>query len=252
MCIRDRSCESNFSEITSFENRECTFQPKQLSDNYETLGIVMEPTLSIPRKSSKNSIVFQALITNTNNTEMTIKAGTELGTLEDISQSDQISLSEKDFKTLANNVVLSGSNQSENEVTFEKQEGSEIHTFFMQSTEVNSIFNRRENTEKETTLEDGSIRTQLTSNVEDMLECETYIDPNELLDKEEKLDISMADFSSVPEEMKSSVMDIVGNEMKQVWSKHKWDIGRTDKITHEIKTEPGAVSYTHLTLPTKA
>ena len=233
------SCESNFSEITSFENRECTFQPKQLSDNYETLGIVMEPTLSIPRKSSKNSIVFQALITNTNNTEMTIKAGTELGTLEDISQSDQISLSEKDFKTLANNVVLSGSNQSENEVTFEKQEGSEIHTFFMQSTEVNSIFNRRENTEKETTLEDGSIRTQLTSNVEDMLECETYIDPNELLDKEEKLDISMADFSSVPEEMKSSVMDIVGNEMNQVWSKHKWDIGRTDKITHEIKTEPG-------------
>ena len=65
------TCESNFSEITSYENRECSFQPKKLEDSHETLGIIMEPTLSIPRKTSKNSIVFQALITNTNNTNET-------------------------------------------------------------------------------------------------------------------------------------------------------------------------------------
>ena len=233
------TCESNFTEITSLENRECTFQPKQLSDNHETLGIVMEPTLSIPRKSSKKSIVFQALMTNTNNTTMTIKAGTELGTLEDISQNEQISMSEQDFRTLAHNIILSETKQTENEVIFEKEQESALHTFSMQPTEINSIFNRRENTEKETTLEDGSIRTQLISNVEDILECETCIEPNELLDKEEQLDISMADFTSVPEEMKSSVMDIVDNEMKGVWSRHKWDIGRTNRIAHEIKTETG-------------
>ena len=116
-----------------------------------------------------------------------------------------------------------------------------LHTFSIEedSVNVNSIFNRKEDTERHTIMEDGSTRTQLTSNVEDILGCETYIDPNELLDKEEQLDISMADFSSVPEELKDKLMNIVGNELKDVWSKHKWDIGRTERVKHEIKTEPG-------------
>ena len=91
------TCESDFTEITSLENRECTFNPKVLSDNHETYGLALEPTLSIPEKSSDKSITFYAIITNTNNTEMVLKAGTTLGTLEDISQNEKISVAEKDF-----------------------------------------------------------------------------------------------------------------------------------------------------------
>ena len=234
------TCESDFTEITSLENRECTFNPKILSDNHETYGLALEPTLSIPEKSSDKSITFYAIITNTNNTEMVLKAGTTLGTLEDISQNEKISVAEKDFRTLAHTVMLTNSETSEN-IKFTKEEGCDLHTFSIEedSIAVNSIFNRKENTEKETIMEDGSTRTQLTSNIEDMLECETYIDPNELLDKEEQLDITMADFSSVPEELKDELMNIVGNELKDIWSKHKWDIGRTQKVKHEIKTKPG-------------
>ena len=40
---------------------------------------------------------------------------------------------------------------------------------------------------KKKKMEDGSTRTQLTANVEDILDCETIIDPTDLLDKQEKL-----------------------------------------------------------------
>ena len=234
------TCESEFTEITSLENRECTFNPKVLSDNHETYGLALEPTLSIPEKSSNKSVTFFAIITNTNNTDMVLKAGTKLGTLEDISQNEKISVTEKDFRTLAHTVVLPN-NETNGNIKFTKEEGCNLHTFSIEedSVNVNSIFNRKEDTERHTIMEDGSTRTQLTSNVEDILGCETYIDPNELLDKEEQLDISMADFSSVPEELKDKLMNIVGNELKDVWSKHKWDIGRTERVKHEIKTEPG-------------
>ena len=238
--IVELTCESNFSEITSFERRECTFQPKPLSENHETLGLIMEPTLSIPTKSSNKSITFKAMISNTNNTHMTLRAGTELGTLEDISQHEAISLSENDFRTLATNMVITDRLADSEDVIFEKEEGKEVHTFHLQ-TEVNSTFNRRENTEEDIPMEDGSIRTQLKANVEDILECETYIDPNELLDKEEQLDITMADFSSVPEDLKDDLMNIVGNELNNIWSKHKWDIGRTERVKHEINTKPGLI-----------
>ena len=234
------TCESEFKEITSLENKECTFNPKTLSDNHETYGLTLEPTLSIPTKTSDKSITFFTIIANTNNTEMTLKAGTILGSIEDISQNEKIKVSEKDFRTLTNTVVLSGNETAKN-INFTKEEGCNIHTFNFEedSVSVNSIFNRKEKIEKDTEMEDGSTRTQLTSNIEDMLECETYIDPNELLDKEENLDITMADFTSVPEELKDKLMDIVGNELKDIWSKHKWDIGKTQRLQHEIKTKPG-------------
>ena len=234
------TCESEFKEITSLENRECTFNPKTLSDKHDTYGLTLEPTLTIPTKSSEKSITFMAMITNTNNMDMTLKAGTRLGTLEDISQNEKISVTEKDFRTLAHTVILPGDKTSAN-INFTKEDGCNLHTFNIEenSASVNSIFNRKENTEEQIIMRDGSTRTQLTSNIEDMLECETYIEPNELLDKEEPLDITMADFSSVPGNLKDNLMDIVGKELKEVWSKHKWDIGRTERIQHEIITKPG-------------
>ena len=36
-------------------------------------------------------------------------------------------------------------------------------------------------------------------------------------------------------------MNIVGNELNNIWSKHKWDIGRTERVKHEINTKPGLI-----------
>ena len=79
----------------------------------------------------------------------------------------------------------------------------------------------------------------MTAEIEDILECETAIDPSDLLDKEEALEISMANFKSVPDDMMKELTDIVKHEMKDVWAKHKWDIGLTHKIKHDIQTEEG-------------
>ncbi len=73
--------------------------------------------------------------------------------------------------------------------------------------------------------------------MEDILNCETVIDPSDLLDNEEKLDITMAIYTGVPEELKKELMDIIQQKMKDVWSQNKWDIGVTNKLKHDIQTE---------------
>ena len=196
--------ESNTNEITSLNNSECIFQPNTLAlADHQKYGIVMHPALTITKKISENEVELIALITNTNNEPMTLKANTIVGEIEDISNNKMtIPMQEDDFKTLANHIELQedhNSTQMEN-IEFYTSEESGIFTFEMQpdseEIEINSIFNRKENIEKETRLSDGSIRTQMTAEIEDILECETAIDPSDLLDKAETLDISMANFTS--------------------------------------------------------
>ena len=236
-------CESNFTEISTYDKKECLFQPINLSNDHQSYGLILEPVLTKPNKRDTKSISFYAMITNTNNEHMTLKAGTTVGNLEDISNSNNVSVSTTDFKTLVYNMEILGDIDSNKRVEYHKQENSELHTFTIHNNnvEINSMFNRREGTEKDTYEPDGSIKTQMTANVEDILGNETYIDPSELLDQDEPLDVSMADFKSVPEEHMPELMNIVGNEMKDIWSKHKWDIGKTDRIKHDIQTKEGVV-----------
>ena len=236
-------CESNFTEISTYDKKECLFQPINLSNDHQNYGLILEPVLTKPNKKDSKSISFYAMITNTNNEPMTLEAGTTVGNLEDISDSNKMSVSNSDFKTLIYNMELLGDTETDKEVKYHKQENSELHTFTIHTKdiEVNSMFNRREGTEKDIYEPDGSIKTQMTANVEDILGNETYIDPSELLDKDEPLDVSMADFKSVPEEHMPELMEIVGNEMKDIWSKHKWDIGKTDRIEHDIETKEGVI-----------
>ena len=234
-------CESDFPEITTYDKKECLFQPINISEDHQNYGLILEPVLTKPNRKGKNSIIFYAMITNVNNENMTLKGGTTVGNLEDISDNNNMPVSEPDFKTLVCNMEILGKPDSNSEVKYQKQENSDLYTFSIEpkNIEVNSIFNRREGTEKDTYEPDGSIKTQMTANVEDILGNETCIDPSELLDNEEPLDISMADYKSVPEEHMPELMKIVGTEMKDIWSKHKWDIGRTDRIQHDIETVEG-------------
>jgi hypothetical protein len=237
------SCKSEVFEIGPLDNKECMFQPINVTTDTKTYGIIMEPVLTIAKGKTDGSVSLLASITNTNNEDIEIEAKTEVGTLEDIAQNSQFTVSEDDFRTLACNIELTETGQSIENIEFYKEGESEIHTFTLENEEIsiNSTYNRNDNIERETKLPDGSTRTQLIADVEDILECETYIDPEEVLDSTELLDISMADFSSVPDELKEELNDMLKNEMKEVFSKHKWDIGYTDKIKHDIQTEEGKV-----------
>ena len=234
-------CTLNTNEIHEMDDSDCIFQPTNLyTEDHNNYGLVMQPTLSKAKKISENEVTLTAIIINTNNEDICLKKDTIVGELENIENNNiSLPMNEEDFNALANHITV----QEAEEVDIFATDKAGIFTFQLQkdmdTVQVNSTFNRRENIEKETRLADGSIRTQLTSEIEDILQCETDIDPTDLLDHEEPLDIRMADFSCVPEEFKEELLDIVGNEMSAVWAKHKWDIGETSKIKHDIQTEEG-------------
>lgn len=242
-------CASTFQEIKSFDSQDCIFIPHDIANTVQNYGLVLEPCLVTPRKRDDNTITFTAQITNFNNEEMNIGEGEELGNLEELKNTTQMTTSENDFKILMNSILVPEATHSipMNDIEFIETEQSDIFTYQIieeQETQeeepmINSMFNRKENIEKESILSDGSVRTQLIKDVEDILRCDTSIDPEELLDKEEKLTPEMANYSAVPEEYLPELQTMVKEEMKTVWSKHKWDIGVTDKIEHHMETEEG-------------
>ena len=231
----------NASEIHEVDNSDCIFQPTNLyTADHSKYGLVMQRTLSKARKISDNEVSLSAIIINTNNEDIHLEENMIVGELENISNNSvNLPMGEDDFKAMMNHITV----QETGDMDIFTTDEAGIFTFQVQqqlnNVELNSIFNRRDNIEKETRLTDGSTRTQLTSEIEDILQCETNIDPTDLLDKEELLSTRMADFTCVPEELKGELMDIVDREMKSVWANHKWDIGETHKIKHDIQTEEG-------------
>ena len=236
---------SNFRNTKKLDNSDCLFQPSnKMLKTVETYGVVFHPSLTIPKRISDTQVVISALVTNTNNEKVIFRENTEVrGYLENISENhSNIKVSEEDFTTLVNNLEIQDSEPINiNNVEFIETNEKGIFNIKRKNIEINSIYNRNENMEEETKMEDGSTRTQLTANVEDILDCETIIDPTDLLDKQEKLDITMADYKSVPGNMMEELMQVVNIEMEPLWSKHKWDIGKTDRIQHDIETKEGVV-----------
>ena len=236
---------SNFRNTKKLDNSDCLFQPSnKMLKTVETYGVVFHPSLTIPKKISETQVIISALVTNTNNEKVIFRENTEIrGHLENISENHKnIKVSEEDFTTLVNSLEIQDSEPINiNNVEFIETNEQGIFNMKRKNIEINSIYNRNENMEEETKMEDGSTRTQLTANVEDILDCETIIDPTDLLDKQEKLDITMADYKSVPGNMMEELMQIVNIEMEPLWSKHKWDIGKTDRIQHDIETKEGVV-----------
>ena len=236
-------CESEFTEITSLDQKDCIFQAKDLCSDIQTYGLTMEPTLTTPKKTNNREIEFLTLVTNNTDREIKIRKNTELGCLEEMYEKTDIEVSGEDFKTLAHHILITQDEKQTKKVKI--FESDELGIFSVeindQEAEINSMFNRNEDLEEETELPDGSIRTQLITSIEDMLESDTYFSPEELLDKEEELHIQMANFKSVPEDIKDDLMKIVQEEMKEVWSRHKWDIGLTQKVKHDIETEVGVI-----------
>ncbi len=99
-------CESDFTEITDLDNRECIFQPNKIgSTHQDTYGLILTPALTIPRKTTENAITLTALISNTNNEDVILKAKTELGNLEDISYNNTTTpMQENYFNTSINHI----------------------------------------------------------------------------------------------------------------------------------------------------
>ena len=234
----DLVCKSNFHEITSLEEKDCLFQGEDLTDIPRIRGLFPEPCLTRPTKIDNETIQFTAMVTNTTCSEITLKKNTELGSLEELTEMNNIQVSEDDFKSMTNHIRI----EAECEYDLFETEEAGIYTFIGERiTEINSVFNRNDEVEEEVVMPDGSVRSQLISNVEDILDSDTSFNPEELLDKEEKLDISMANFDSVPEDLKEELMNIIGTEMNDIWSRHKWDIGKTQRVKHDIKTKEGVV-----------
>ena len=235
-------CESEFKEITDYENQNCLVQPIRLQEHH---GLVMQPAMVLPEKLNDNMIKMRVTIMNLSLDEITLQQGTIVGNLEEIpSDAEKITLSQEDFDSLSQAVNLSENADKLidiNHIEFSEctdNKGEPIYTYNI--VETNTMFNNLQDHEEITELPDGSQRTQLTTDVEELLECETSIKPEEL-EKQDTFEISMADTSSVPEHLKDKLNHIITNEFGAVWSKHKYDIGVTNKIKHHVETIPGKV-----------
>ena len=235
-------CKSEFKEITDYDNRDCLMQPRRLEDHH---GLVMQPALVLPEKLNDNMIKMKITIMNLSLDEITLDQGTIMGNLEEIpSDAENITVTQEDFEALSQAINQSESNDQYidiNNIEFSESEdnmGRPIHTYNF--VETNTMFNNLPDHEEITELPDGSQRTQLTADVEELLECETTIKPDEL-EIQDPFDISMADTSSVPEHLKDNLNHIITTEFGAVWSKHKWDIGVTNKIKHHVETIPGKI-----------
>ena len=235
-------CQSEFKEITSYESKTCLVQPIRLEQHH---GLVMQPALVLPEKLGENMIKMKVTIMNLSFDDIVLEQGTMVGNLEEIpADAENISLSQEDFNSLSQAINLSETEDNQidlNNIEFSDctdNKGEPIYTYNI--VETNTMFNELPKYEEITELPDGSQRTQLTADIEELLECETTIKPEEL-EKPEPFDISMADTSSVPEHLKDKLNHIITNEFGAVWSKHKYDIGVTNKIKHHVETIPGKI-----------
>ena len=112
--------------------------------------------------------------------EITLQQGTIVGNLEEIpSDAEKITLSQEDFDSLSQAVNLSENADKLidiNHIEFSEctdNKGEPIYTYNI--VETNTMFNNLQDHEEITELPDGSQRTQLTTDVEELLECETSI-----------------------------------------------------------------------------
>ena len=74
--------------------------------NPSTYGLVITPTLTIPRKQNDKETNFYIQVTNTNHEKLEIENIKNFGTLEDISSQNQWTMEEEEFRTLTNHIYL--------------------------------------------------------------------------------------------------------------------------------------------------
>ena len=205
-------CEVNRTKIDDIDKGECIFQPTNLyTQNHNYYGIVMQPTLSNVEKISEEKVKVTAIIMNTNNDSICLEKETVLGVMEDISNNNiNIQMKEDDFNSLLNHIAAQETTEHLDIFTEEEPESegeiSSPSSFYRKDSKVNDSKQTGENNKTELKQE------------------------NEV--QEESFDIKM---TSVPEELKEELMNIVGNEMKSVWTK-QWNNGETN-IKHDIITE---------------
>ena len=131
-------CKSDFHEITSLEGKDCLFQSEDLTNNPSTRGLFPEPCLIRPTKIDKETIKFMAMVSNTTSSDIRLHKNTELGSLEELMDVNSLQVSDDDFKSLTNHIIIDADIDCD---LFETEEAG-IYSFTTErTTEINSTFN---------------------------------------------------------------------------------------------------------------